>query len=91
VVLSDGRVLLTGGVYGLDDYPYPVYKGAELFDETTRHWTPTAVPREGRMSAVLVALDGGEALLAGGGGLRGTLASAELYVPRVCSEGTAAP
>jgi hypothetical protein len=88
-VLSDGRALLTGGVWG--DYPRPIYTGAELFDEATGHWTPTAVPREGRMDAVLVALDGGEALLAGGSGMRGTLASAELFVPNVCRGGPAAP
>jgi hypothetical protein len=87
-VLSDGRVLATGGWRYFDHTEGTQPRGAELFEESSRGWLPTAVPRELRSNAVLVALDEGEALLAGG---NSGLASAELYVPNVCRGGPAAP
>jgi hypothetical protein len=87
-VLSDGRVLATGG-WRYFDHPWGTQpRGAELFEESSLTWLPTAVPRELRDNALLVALDDGEALLAGG---NGGLASAELFVPHVCRGGPAAP
>ncbi len=87
-VLSDGRVLATGG-WRYFDHPFGTQpQGAELFEESSRTWLPTAMPREVRDNALLVALDDGEALLAGG---NSGLASAELYVPNVCRGGSDAP
>ncbi len=87
-VLSDGRVLTTGGWRYFDHNEGAQPRGAELFEESSLTWLPTAVPRENRDRALLVALDDGEALLAGG---NSGLASAELFVPNVCRGGSGAP
>ncbi|HPS41841.1 MAG TPA: kelch repeat-containing protein [Anaerolineaceae bacterium] len=72
--LSDGRVLITGGVLGLAN--------SELFNPATGIWTSTGSMNIGRSSHVAILLSTGKVLVAGGFAANGDqLRSAELFDP----------
>ena len=79
-VLSDGTVLVAGG----EDTAHAPLASAELYNWRTGRWSTTGSLGTARVFAALVALGGGTsggggALIAGGQGPNGTLASAERY------------
>jgi hypothetical protein len=77
-VLPDGRVLLAGG-YGEAG---AIINTAELFDPTTRTFTPAGSLVAARADHIAVLLENGKVLFAGGLGPGWTfLSSAELYDP----------
>jgi hypothetical protein len=61
--LADGRVLIAGGVDGLDPDPL---NAVEVFDPTTGDFTPTRSMRDGREQATATLLADGRVLMAGG-------------------------
>ena len=74
MLLPNGQVLVAGG-------GTPALPAAELYDPGTGSWTATAPMLEVRVSQTTTLLRDGTVLVAGGEGLRSTLASAELYDP----------
>ncbi len=79
-VLANGTVLVAGG----EDTAHAPRASAELYNWRTGKWSPTGSLSTARVFAALVALGGGTsgdsgALIAGGQGPNGTLASAERY------------
>jgi Galactose oxidase, central domain/Kelch motif len=79
-VLSDGRVLITGGVNGGVELA-----SAELYDPTAGTFTRTGSMRDVRLYQTATLLADGRVLVAGGGGdytNRIFLASAELFDPK---------
>lgn len=73
-LLSDGRVLVAGGVPGIAN--------SELFDPTTGIWTSTGSMNIGRSSHTAILLNNGKVLVTGGFAANGDqLRSAELYDP----------
>lgn len=90
VLLADGRVLVVGGALptGGDGAAPMAY--CEVYDPTTREWTPTGTlhqPRAGHQAVVLldhrVLVTGGDPVLAPDGTLDPhSLATAELYDPK---------
>jgi N-acetylneuraminic acid mutarotase len=78
--LLDGTVLVTGGYSSVVD-PLPS-AGAELYDPSTRSWTPTGTMLKGRVSHTATLLRDGTVLVAGGSGGGVSLASAELFNPK---------
>jgi hypothetical protein len=83
-VLQDGKVLLSGGIAGLEPH-YQAAADAELFDPATAAWSPAGTPLAARALHTLTVLPTGEVLAAAGiGGSSDAwvwLASAELYHP----------
>ncbi|RKT09339.1 N-acetylneuraminic acid mutarotase [Streptomyces sp. 1114.5] len=93
--LSDGRVLVAGGISGTAQFPAPGLAAAEIYDPTTGTWTSTGSMRTARWghSAVLV---GTKVLVAGGTTIRSAqsvkaLNSAELFDPATGTWTDAAP
>jgi hypothetical protein len=91
-LLSDGRVLITGGQTGRGNSGFTILDTAELFDPMTGTFSPTGSMTVARMNHTTTSLPDGRVLVAGGGGPAGTgnpggaggvpgLASAELYDP----------
>jgi len=80
--LSDGRVLVAGGVNtDLSGVIAPL-DSAELYDPSSRSWSPTAIAIEARAGATATVLSDGRVLVAGGFDINGTaLTAAELYDP----------
>jgi len=80
VLLSNGRVLVVGGLgllaSGAASYP----TSAELYDPASGAFT-AAGSTTGRAGATATLLADGRVLIAGGGATGGALASAELYQP----------
>jgi N-acetylneuraminic acid mutarotase len=74
-VLSDGKVLVTGGTYntatGLNS--------AEIYDPSTGTWTTTGNMTYGRYCHTASVLSNGEVLVAGGQNANGFTYIAELY------------
>lgn len=84
--LSDGRVLVVGGKTELGTYlDYDAYTilQAEVYDPSTKSFSPTGTQTTKRLSHCLVLLDNGKVLLAGGSGgfIFPELKSVELYDP----------
>jgi hypothetical protein len=79
-VLSDGRVLVTGGSSETADLA-----SAEVYDPTTGRFTPTGQMEVSRRYHTATRLADGRVLVAAGGGdytNRNFLASAEIYEPK---------
>lgn len=77
-LLSDGRVLVTGG----DDVNVqsaPGRNDAEIYDPTTGRFAPTGLMTKARSAHAAVLLSNGKVLVAGGQNLAGN--TAELYDP----------
>jgi hypothetical protein len=75
-LLPSGKVLVAGGY----DHTKGELAGAELYDPSSNHWSPTGSLATARDSATATALPDGDVLVAGGdGGAGSALASAELY------------
>jgi N-acetylneuraminic acid mutarotase len=81
-LLRDGRVLISGGVNtALSGLNGPV-AAAELYDPSSRSWSPTANAIEARAGAAATLLPDGTVLVAGGRDVGDTpLTNAELYDP----------
>jgi len=82
-LLPDGRVLVVGGgnEIRLDEGP-PMSASAELYDPTTRTWSPTASMARARLGHSATLLPDGTVLVVGGAiGDDATARSAELYDP----------
>ncbi len=75
-VLSDGRVLVTGG--GKLDGPY--LKSTEIYDPAADKWTQTAEMSRGRAFHTATLLEDGRVLVVGG---KGKIRAAELYDPEL--------
>lgn len=75
--LADGRVLVAGGI----DSNENALNTAELYDPTSRTFTPTGDMLEGRSCAQAVTLPDGDVLIFGGWGARTPIASIERYNP----------
>ncbi|MDH4335110.1 MAG: hypothetical protein OEW24_07625 [Chloroflexota bacterium] len=81
-LLSDGRVLVTGGVHtGWDYYP-PFLTSAEIYDPTTGAFTATGPMADGRVYHTATLVSDGRVLIAGGFDGSGVVATAELYDPQ---------
>ena len=65
-MLSDGRVLVTGGVHTGWDYAAPFLASAELYDPTTGEFTATGPMTDKRVSHTATLLGEGRVLIAGG-------------------------
>jgi Galactose oxidase, central domain len=76
-LLYDGRVLITGGVLGVNS----VLTGAELYDPSTGAFTPTGSMTSPRAYHTATLLPDGNVLIAGGWSGYTALATAELYNP----------
>ena len=75
-LLSEGRVLITGG------YDGQYLASAEIYDPKTRAFSPTGSMGTTRSAQTATLLANGEVLIAGGEGTDGYLSSAELYDPK---------
>ena len=75
-LLSDGRVLLAGGVYSTA----PI-ANLEIFDPSTRTFTAAAPLKHARQDHTATLLSDGTVLIAGGYGSSGPLSSAEIFDP----------
>lgn len=80
LLLRDGRVLVVGGVAGLDASAGAL-DTAELFDPAGGVFTRTGSLRQGRQDLTVTLLANGRVLAAGGSDANGTLASAEILDP----------
>ena len=79
ILLSNGKVLVTGGVGGLTG---DFQSSAELYDPVTRIWNTTGGMIKGRYLHTLNLLPNGKVLASGGySNNGGALAQAELYDP----------
>ena len=77
--LSDGRVLVTGGVQSAP--AFNPLASAEVYDPATGVWTPAGSMSTPRVNHTAVLLANGKVLVAGGARIGTYLASAELYDP----------
>ncbi len=86
-LLSDGRVLVTGGDRGVDTY----LNSAALYDPFSGRWSAAAAMHHSRTGHTATLLPNGKVLVAGGRGLIGSvgvaayLTSAEVYDPALNS------
>jgi hypothetical protein len=80
-LLSDGRVLLTGGA-SRDAEGDWLIAFAETYDPASRSWTRVGEPLTARFSHTETLLLDGGVLLVGGSDVEGVLGSAEIYDPR---------
>jgi hypothetical protein len=80
VLLNNGKVLVAGGLDPNACCGAPPLSSAELFDPATGQWTPTGSMNDARENFILIALQNGKVLAAGGNTYPG-LSSAELYDP----------
>jgi hypothetical protein len=86
--LTDGRVLLTGGLKHIaDSHSGTIVEvihlaTAELYNPLSGTFSPTGDMSLGRFHHTATFLDGGEVLIAGGQTMIGTCDTAELYDPR---------
>ena len=90
-LLSDGKVLVTGG-YGfsgldgeLDPIPPPALDSAEVYDPATGTFIPTGKMNSARAGHTATLLPNGKVLIAGGENNSTTLATAEIYDPAIRS------
>jgi hypothetical protein len=96
-LLQDGRVLIAGGRYAVDDEnnSWPVLNSAELYDPATGKWSVTGTLKTSRHDHRAILLGNGKVLVRGGSG-DGSVDLAELYDPRTgtwsfAGAGTATP
>ncbi|CAF1587849.1 unnamed protein product [Adineta steineri] len=75
-VLSNGKVLVTGGL----SIDYVALNSAELYDPSTSTWTTTGNMSDARFHHTASVLSNGKVLVTGGAN-HGTINSAELYDP----------
>jgi N-acetylneuraminic acid mutarotase len=80
VLLNNGKVLVAGGLDPNACCGAPPLSSAELFDPATGQWTLTGSMNDARENFILIALQNGKVLAAGGNSYPG-LSSAELYDP----------
>ena len=73
ILLSDGRVLVTGGL--------GVKNSAEIFDPATMSWTAAPDMVQARYRHAAAVLSDGRVLIAGGNSEEEALAESELFVP----------
>jgi deoxycytidylate deaminase len=78
-LLSDGRVLVTGGVHTGWDYHRPFLTSAENFDPTPGKFTATGPMADGRVYHTATVVSDGRVLIAGGFDGSRVVATAELY------------
>ena len=79
-LLSDGRVLMTGGEFFVDWTASPI-PDAEVYDPATGNFTATGSMATARSSHAATLLPNGRVLIVGGSDGDHALASAELYDP----------
>jgi N-acetylneuraminic acid mutarotase len=81
VLLTDGRVLVAGGLVSPAG-PLPFLTSAEIYDPSTNAWSPAGeISANGYQSAALSALATGQAIAAGGGEDGRPTSSTELFEP----------
>jgi N-acetylneuraminic acid mutarotase len=80
VLLNNGKVLVAGGLDPNACCGAPPLSSAELFDPATGQWMLTGSMNDARENFILIALQNGKVLAAGGNSYPG-LSSAELYDP----------
>jgi len=78
--VSNGKVLVAGGVFDNSSTSVAYLASAELYDPASGTWTGTGSLGTARVGAAIL-LPSGKVLVAGGGDSSGYLASAELYDP----------
>jgi hypothetical protein len=80
--LDDGRVLVVGGVDGVNDDWGPPHALAEVFDPSTEEWSPMGSLEYGRrMHTATLLLDGKVLVVGGRAENQGNYRSAELFEP----------
>ena len=91
-LLSDGRVLVSGG-YRAYSYPLNDYLAStEIYDPSRGTWSPTAVMSTPRYGHTATLLPDGRVLVSGGfAGVNPFLASAEIYSPGAPAPDDATP
>jgi hypothetical protein len=77
-LLSDGRVLIAGGIVDNANGTISLLATAEVYDPATATWSSTGSMNKARALHTATLLNSGKVLVAGGDGLSGT---AELYDP----------
>ena len=77
-LLNDGRVLIAGGLDAATDTSHTL-SDAQLYDPTTNTFTPTGSLNVGRFYHTATKLADGRVLVAGGYGVSGVTATAEIY------------
>ncbi|MGV9267632.1 Kelch repeat-containing protein [Kitasatospora sp. NPDC003701] len=88
--LSDGKVLVTGGIGGSSS---PGLASAEVYDPVADTWTPAGTMGQARWGHSAVLLPNNKVLVAGGSAVRAgrttrALRSAELYDPAATTDAT---
>jgi hypothetical protein len=81
-LLSDGRVLIVGGMEVTAPNAVKTIASAELYDPKAGTFSPTGSMTTGRAGVTATLLSGGRVLIAGGYDGNGYVASAELYDPK---------
>ena len=85
-LLSDGRVLVTGG-----STPSGTLASAEIYDPATGAWSSAGTLAQARMNHTATLLPNGKVLVVGGYGANSFLSSAELYDATTGTWSPAAP
>ncbi|HVF72220.1 MAG TPA: kelch repeat-containing protein [Chthoniobacterales bacterium] len=80
-LLSNGKVLVVGGLPTFSGAGNPPIKSAEIYDPASGAWTTTGSLNTGRWSHTATVLPDGRVLAAGGFGDGAVLMSAEVYDP----------
>jgi trimeric autotransporter adhesin len=89
-LLSNGKVLVTGGTGALTNGTYPVLSSAELYDPTTNSWSAAAPMSTPHSWHTATLLGNGEVLVAAGQDANGVSSVAEMYDPTSDSWSTVA-
>ncbi len=87
-ILSDGRILLTGGY---DDSAKTFLSTAEIFDPATKKWSATGSMATPRLAHAMATLPSGKVIASGGKTNVGMTSSAEIYDPATGTWTTIAP
>lgn len=81
ILLTDGRVLVTGGAWVDITSPLTFYISVELYNPSTDAWSEAASMSTARKGHSVTSLADGRILVAGGRNSTGYLSSSEIYNP----------
>ncbi|CAF2954704.1 unnamed protein product [Rotaria sp. Silwood2] len=78
-ILTNGKVLVTGGVVFNEFGYYRLFNSTEMYDPSTGLWTVTGNMNNARCAHTASSLLNGKLLIVGGESFNGSLSNAELY------------